>query len=267
MAFEKIGGFAAGTRVTRALTRPVPNSLATCELTYAQRVPIDLARARKQHAAYEHALAQMGCVVESVAPAMDMPDSVFVEDTAVIFDEIGVIARPGAPSRRRETDAVAASLGRYRRLAAISAPATLDGGDVLRVDRDVFVGISGRTNAAGVAQLTELISPYRYRVHTVQTRGCLHLKSAATCAGDDLIAYNPEWVDPRHFVGLKRIEIDPKEPFAANVVRIGDCLLVSAAAPNTRARLESRGLQIRAVDLSELAKAEGALTCCSLIVA
>jgi len=254
-------------RVLRALTRPVPTSLANCELTYVQREPIDLARARKQHAAYEHALTQMGCVVESIGPAMDMPDSVFVEDTAVIFDEIAVIARPGASSRRRETDAVAAALGRYRRLAAICAPATLDGGDVLRVERDVFVGISGRTNAAAVKQLTELVSPYRYRVHTVQTRGCLHLKSAATCVGDDLIVYNPEWVDPRHFVGLKRIEVDAREPFAANVVRVGESLLVSAAAPNTRARLEQRGLNVRAVDMSELAKAEGALTCCSLIVA
>jgi dimethylargininase len=267
VAFEKTSGMAHGTRVPRALTRPVPNSFANCELTYQPRVPIDLARARKQHAAYEHALTQMGCVVESVGPAMDMPDSVFVEDTAVVFDEIAVIARPGAASRRRETDAVAAALGRHRRLAAICAPATLDGGDVLRVDREVFVGISGRTNGAGVTQLTELISPYRYRVHTVQTRGCLHLKSAATCAGDDLIVYNPEWVDPRHFVGLKRIEIDPKEPFAANVVRIGDSLLVSAEAPNTRTRLENRGLNVRVVDMSELAKAEGALTCCSLIVA
>ena len=254
-------------RVLRALTRPVPASLANCELTYVQRVPIDLARARKQHAAYEHALVQMGCVVESVGPAMDLPDSVFIEDTAVVFDEIAVITRPGAVSRRAETDAVAAALGRYRRLAAICAPATLDGGDVLRVDREVFVGISGRTNAAGVAQLTELVSPYRYRVHTVQTRGCLHLKSAATCTGDDAIVYNPEWVDPRHFVGLKRIEVDPREQFAANVLRVGDSLLVSAAAPNTRARLEQRGLNVRAVDMSELAKAEGALTCCSLIVA
>jgi dimethylargininase len=254
-------------RVPRALTRPVPTSFAHCELTYLPRVPIDVARARKQHVAYEHALTQMGCVVESVAAAMDLPDSVFIEDTAVVFDEIGVIARPGASSRRTETEAVAAALGRYRRLAAICAPATLDGGDVLRVDRDVYVGISGRTNAAGVAQLTELISPYRYRVHTVQTRACLHLKSAVTCVGDDLILYNPEWVDPRHFVGVKRIEIDPREPFAANVVRVGESVLCAAAAPNTRARLEARGLHVRVVDLSELAKAEGALTCCSLIVA
>ena len=267
MAVEKTSGIAPRTRVPRALTRPVPKSFANCELTYLPRVPIDIALARKQHAGYEHALTQIGCVVESLGPAMDMPDSVFIEDTAVVFDEIAVIARPGAASRRLETDAVAAALGRYRRLAAICAPATLDGGDVLRVDRDVFVGISGRTNAAAVKQLTELISPYRYRVHTVQTRGCLHLKSAATCAGDDLIVYNPEWVDPRHFVGLKRIESDPKEPSGANVVRIGDTLLVSAAAPNTKSRLEHRGLQVRVVDVSELAKAEGALTCCSLIVA
>jgi dimethylargininase len=267
VAFDRPSGRGSTTRVPRALTRPVPNSLASCELTHLERVPIDLALARKQHAAYEHALTQMGCLVESVSAAMDMPDSVFIEDTAVVFDEIAVIARSGAAPRRGETDAVAAALGRYRRLAAICAPATLDGGDVLRVDRDVYVGISGRTNAAAATQLTELLAPYRYRVHTVQTRGCLHLKSAATCAGDDLIICNPEWVDPRHFVGLKRMEIDPSEPAAANVVRIGDGLLCSAAAPKTRARLENRGLHVRVVDVSELAKAEGALTCCSLILA
>jgi dimethylargininase len=254
------------TRGLRALTRPVPKSLGNCELTYLPRTPIDIVRARQQHVAYEHALTQMGCVVESVGAAMELPDSVFIEDTAVVLDEIAVIARPGVPSRRTETDAVAAALGRYRRLAAICAPATLDGGDVLRIDRDVYVGVSGRTNGAAVTQLTELIAPYRYRVHTVQTRGCLHLKSAVTCVGEGLIVYNPEWVDPRHFVGVKRIEIDPREPFGANAVWIGESVLCSAAAPNTRARLESRGLHVRVVDVSELAKAEGALTCCSLIV-
>ena len=250
----------------RALTRPVPDSLQHCELTHVQRAPIDVARARVQHAAYEHALNQLGCNVESVIPAMDMPDSVFIEDTAVVFDELAIIARPGVPSRQRESDAVAAALARYRRLASISVPATLDGGDVLRVGRDVYVGVSGRTNGDGVRQLAGLLGPHGYRVHAVETQGCLHLKSAVTCAGDDLLLLNPDWVDARQFSGLKWIAVDPGEPSAANVLLVGGRLLCAASAPRTRSRLENRGLQVTSVDMSEIAKAEGALTCCSLIV-
>ena len=250
----------------RALTRPVPDSIQRCELTHLPRVEIDLTRARVQHAAYEHALDQMGCMVESVPAAMDLPDSVFIEDTAVVFDEIAVIARPGTPTRQRETDAVAAALARYRRLAAISAPATLDGGDVLRIGRDVYVGVSGRTNRDGIRQLKDLVAPYGYRLQSVETRGCLHLKSAVTSARDDLLVVNPQWIDPRWFPGLQSIAVDPQEPFAANVLRVGDTVLCAASAPRTRARLEGCGLNVRAVDISEIAKAEGALTCCSLLV-
>jgi dimethylargininase len=258
----------SGTRgsVLRAFTRPVPDSIQRCELTHVGRQPIDVGKARVQHSAYEHALSQIGCIVQSVAAAMTMPDSVFIEDTAVVFDEIAVIARPGIASRQAETDAVAAALARHRRLAAISAPATLEGGDVLRVGHDVYVGVSGRTNAAGTRQLAELVAPYGYRVHPVETRGCLHLKSAVTSAGEDLLVINPDWVDGRRFTGLRRIEVDAAEPFAANVVTAEGVVLCSAAAPRTRARLESRGLQVRVLDMSELAKAEGALTCCSLLV-
>ena len=254
-------------RVLRALTRPVPDSFERCELTHLARVPIDLQRARVQHAAYEHALQGAGCVVESVASAMDLPDSVFIEDTALVLDEVAIIARPGTVTRQRETDAVAAALARYRRLDAISAPATLDGGDVLPVGRDVYVGVSGRTNGEGVRQLAALLKPFGYRVHGVETRNCLHLKSAATCAAEELLVVNPDWVDTRQFAGLKWITVDPSEPFAANVLRLGDVVLCGDSAPRTKMRLEAYGLQVKALDVSELAKAEGALTCCSLLVA
>jgi dimethylargininase len=250
----------------RRARQALPRALKRCELTHLHRAPIDVPRARVQHAAYEHALNQLGCVVESVLAAMAMPDSVFIEDTAVVFDELAVIARPGVASRQHETDAVAAALARYRRLASISAPATLDGGDVLRVGRDVYVGVSGRTNGDGVRQLAGLVGSHGYRVHGVETRGCLHLKSAVTCARDDLLLLNPDWVDSRQFGGLKWITVDPDEPFAANVLSIGDVVLCAASAPRTRSRLESGGLHVKSVDLSEIAKAEGALTCCSLIV-
>ena len=250
----------------RALTRPVPESLADCTLTHIARSAVDLGLAREQHAAYEAILERHGWFVERVPAAPTLPDSVFIEDTAVVFDDIAVIARPGVLSRQRETTDVAAALAAYRRLGVISAPGTLDGGDVLRVGYDVYVGMSGRSNADGLRQLAAIVSPYGYRVHGVATRGCLHLKSAATCAGEQLLVINPDWIDAGQIPGCEPVAVDPAEPFAANVVRLGDRILVSAGAPRTRERLEGRGVSTVAVDLSELAKAEGALTCCSLLL-
>ena len=249
-----------------ALIRPVPDSINQCELTHMPRVAIDLGRARRQHAAYEQAISQAGCVVQSVAAAHDMPDSVFIEDAAVVLDEIAVIARPGVLSRQHETDAVAAALTRHRRLAAIGAPGTLDGGDVMQVGREIYVGVSRRTNADGLRQLAEVARPFGYRVYPIETRGCLHLKSAVSCIGDDLLIVNPNWVEASHFGGMKALAVDLDEPFAANILRIENTVLCAASAPKTATRLERFGLDIRAVDISELAKAEGALTCCSLIL-
>ena len=250
----------------RALTRPVPDTLADCTLTHIDRSAVDLGLARAQHAAYEAALERHGWGVERLPAAHSLPDSVFIEDTAVVLDEIAVITRPGATSRQHETEDVAVALGRYRRLAVIAAPGTLDGGDVLRAGRDLYVGMSGRTNAEGLRQLAAIASSYGYQVHGVATRGCLHLKSAATCAGERLLVINPDWLDVGQVPGFECIAVDPAEPFAANLVRLGESVLVSATAPRTRDRLERRGVSTDAVDVSELAKAEGALTCCSLLL-
>jgi dimethylargininase len=249
-----------------ALTRPVPASMARCELTHVARQPIDLARAADQHRRYEEALRQAGCRVERLPAAPDLADSVFVEDAAVVVGELAVIARPGAVSRRPETEAVARALARYRPIAPIEAPGTLDGGDVLIAGRTVYVGVGGRTNGAGLEQLERHLAPHGYRARAVETRGCLHLKSAATIAAEDCVLVNPGWVDPAVFSALERIHIDPAEPFAANVLRVGTTLIVSAAAPRTAARLAARGLDLLPIDMSELAKAEGALTCCSVIL-
>ena len=162
------------------LTRSVPPSISQCELTHLARVPIDYQRAVQQHVAYERCLERLGCTVERLPDAPELPDSVFVEDAAVVFDDLAVIARPGAASRRPEVDAVAAALRAHRRLAFIEAPGTLDGGDVLVTPGKVFVGISGRTNADGVDQLATLIAPLGFDVVPVPVTGCLHLKSAVT---------------------------------------------------------------------------------------
>jgi dimethylargininase len=248
-----------------ALTRPVPASIASCQLTHLARVPIDLAHARMQHAEYERALARAGCDIRQLPAADDDPDSVFVEDTAVVLDEIAIITRPGAESRRGETPAVADAIRPYRQLELLSAPATLDGGDVLRLGRMLYVGVGARTNAAGVAQFAEIVKRHGYDVTTVDVGRCLHLKSAVTEAATDVVIINPQWVDAALFKGLHTIDVDPSEPFAANVLRLGPTVLCASRYERTNSRLFAAGLEVQTVDVSELAKAEGGVTCCSVI--
>jgi dimethylargininase len=229
-------------------------------------VPIDRRRAVAQHYAYEDALRAAGCAIDRVPPEPDLPDSVFVEDTAIVFDDVAVIARPGAASRRAETASVTGVLAKYRPLRFIEAPGTLDGGDVLRIGRRVYVSLSARTNAEGVAQLRALLVPFACAVEAIETHRCLHLKSAVTAIDDDWLLANPEWIDTDRFAGMRVTEVDPGEPFAANVLRVGDRILCAAAWPLTRGQLESCGLQTVPLDVSELAKAEAGVTCCSLLV-
>ncbi len=248
-----------------ALTRAVPPSIVRCELTHLARSHMDVGLAAVQHARYEAALETLGCTIQRLPDEPELPDSVFVEDTAVVVDEVAVIARPGAESRRAETDSVAEALRHHRPLRAIEPPGTLDGGDVLRIGRRVYVGLSARTNADGATQLRDLLVPFGYAVHRVEARGCLHLKTAVTAVAGDLILLNPSWVDADVFEA-PRLEVHPDEPFAANTLRVGETVLCSAAAPRTLERLESHGLSTQAVDVSELEKGEAGLTCCSVIV-
>jgi dimethylargininase len=248
-----------------ALTRGVSPSFAECELTHLERVPIEVARAVEQHAAYERALDGLGCCVTRLPAGAGMPDSVFIEDTALVLDEIAVMTRPGAKTRRGEIALVADTLAGYRPIVSIEAPATMDGGDVLQIDRTIFVGRSSRTNAEGIAQLSALAAPYGYTVRAVDVRGCLHLKSAATAVDDHALLVNREWIGTEQLSPFEIVDVDPSEPGAANVARIGGTLLAAAAFPRTRERLERLGHIVTAVDVREIAKAEGAITCCSLI--
>jgi len=250
-----------------ALTRPVPRSIDRCELTHLARAPIDFDRATAQHEDYENMLRALGCVVERIEPADDLPDSVFVEDAVVVLDEIAVLTRSGARSRRGETAGVERAIARYRAIQRMSAPARLDGGDVLRIGRTIYVGISGRTNEEGARQLAAAGAPFGYTVECVGVSGCLHLKSAITTAGEAVVVCNPEWVDARSFRGCEVIPVDRGEPFAGNVLRIGATIVCAAAYPRTADVLRRRGYDVHLVDASELSKAEAGVTCCSVIVA
>lgn len=249
-----------------ALTREISSAFERCQLTHQPRVPIDLDRARAQHAAYEWALVELGCTVRRIDSGPDMPDTVFIEDTAVVFREGAVMARPGAESRRLETPGVADALARYGvPLRDLLEPATLDGGDVLIMSRTVFVGASSRTNAAGIAQLRRILQPLGYAVQKIPVEKCLHLKSAATAVGPETLLLNPQWVPAEAFGSLTRIEVDHDEPGAGNALLVGDTVVYPAAFQKTRARLEQAGLRVRAVEVDELAKAEGGVTCCCLL--
>jgi dimethylargininase len=248
-----------------AITRAVSPSLARCELSHIGRTPIDVALARAQHDEYLRALESAGCRVTVLPEQAELPDSVFVEDVAIVLDEVAVMTRPGAPSRRPEGASVADLLRRYRPLEAIESPATLDGGDVLRIGRTLYVGQSARSNPEGLAQLRKLLGPHGYAVEGVPTHDCLHLKSAVTALSDGCVLLQPAWVDRRRFAEFRIIEVDPAEAHAANVLRIGDALIMPVNFPRTRQRLLDAGFQVTVVDVSELQKAEGAVTCCSLV--
>jgi len=249
-----------------AVTREVSPAIDRCELTHLSRQPIDLARARAQHTAFEQVLVQLGCTIRRVPPAPDLPDAVFVQDAALVFDEVAIITRPGAQSRRAETTAVAAALEYLRPLRFIESPGTLDGGDVVCLDRTVVIGRTARTNAEGAGQLAEVLGPFGYRVRTVIPTGCLHLQTAVTPVADHVVLVNRDWVNPSALGNFEVIDVDPAEPFGANALRVGETIVHSAAFPRTAARLQDRGFTVVRVDMSELAKAEAGVTCCCILV-
>jgi dimethylargininase len=230
------------------------------------RSPIDVARAARQHRDYTQVLEALGCTLEWLPPLAEFPDSVFVEDTAVALDPVAVVTRPGASSRRGETPSTAVALERHRRLGHIREPGLLDGGDVLHIGRTLYVGASARTNADGIAQLGQLLSPHGHRVQATALQGCLHLKSAVSFIPPQILLVNPAWVDPSGFGELQVVAVDEDEPYAANTLTVGGTTLISSMYPRTRQRLEAAGVRTRALDVSELHKAEGGLTCMSVLL-
>jgi dimethylargininase len=248
-----------------AITRQASPAIVNCELTHLERLPIDLEMARLQHHQYEEALRSLGLAVRSLSAEPALPDSVFVEDTAIVLDECAVIARPGADSRKPEIESIAKALAPYRKLFYIQAPGTVDGGDVLAVGKTIYVGLTSRSNQSAIEQMRDFLALYGYTVKGVNVTGCLHLKSALTQVAADTLLINPAWVDRANFTGMKFIEVDPSEHYAANALMVGEVVIYPPAYPKTQKRLERAGVRLVLVDASELAKAEGALTCCSLI--
>lgn len=249
-----------------AITRSVSPRFNECEITHIERTPIDLNTAQEQHRGYVDALKKLGCDILELPAETDFPDSVFVEDTAIVLPEAAVITRPGADSRKPETESIAQALSPHRKLLYMREPATLDGGDVLVVGKRIFIGLSTRSNNEAVVQLGELLNQFGYTVTSLRLHGCLHLKSAVTRVDHKTLLINPDWVDAGSFAGCELIEVDPSEPYAGNCLPIGEAVIFPTSFPKTREKLESRGYKIVSVEVDELAKAEGAVTCCSLII-
>jgi len=251
--------------VLTAITRAVSPAIANCELTFVERQPITLSKARDQHLAYERLLEKSGVRVISLPAEPALPDSMFVEDPAIVLDELAVILRLGTASREPEAESLAKALSPFRKLTYIAAPGAIEGGDVLRIHRTLYVGLSTRTNDEGIRQLTEILAPHRYQVVAVPVTGCLHLKSAVTSVGRSTLVANRAWFDPARFVHFNWIDVAPEEPHAANALAVGETVIFPASFPRTSTKIESAGFHVTPIDISELQKAESGLTCSSLL--
>jgi dimethylargininase len=248
-----------------AITRAVSPAIVNCELSFIDRKPIDLAVARQQHHAYEKLLGKLGARVISLPAEPDLPDSLFVEDPAIVLDELAVILPLGTKTRRREASSLAQSLAKFRTLQYVSLPGTLEGGDVLRIGRKLFVGLTQRSNSEGLRQLAAILAPHNYEVISVPVTGCLHLKSAVTHLGRNTLLANRAWFDATPLAGHEWIDVDSAESHAANALALGDTIIFPASFPRTRERIEARGFHVTSIDISELQKAESGLTCSSLL--
>ena len=248
-----------------AITRNVSSALALCELSFIERKPIDLEKARAQHHAYEEALEKLGARVISLPEEPELPDSMFVEDPAIVLDEVAVICPLGTDLRRKEAPSVRAALEEFRKLAHVKLPGTLEGGDVLCVDKKVFVGITARSNPEGIRQLAVILEHFRYDLTAVPVGGCLHLKSAVTYLGQNTLLANREWFDWRRLEGFDWVDVDPSEPHAGNALAVGGSVIFPSSFPKTRARIEAKEFKVLSLDIAELQKAESGLTCSSLL--
>jgi dimethylargininase len=248
-----------------AITRAVSPALLKCELSFIARQPIDLAKANEQHHAYEQLLARLGARVISLPAEPDLPDSMFVEDPALVLDELAIIFPLGTETRRREASTIATALAPFRNLAYVQLPGTIEGGDILRLGKKLFVGLTTRSNSEGIAQLAGIVAPHGYQFVGVPVTGCLHLKSAITSLGRNTLLANRSWFDSSFFNGYDWVDVDPAEPHAGNALALAGTIIFPASFERTRARIDSRGFHVSPLDISELQKAESGLTCSSLI--
>jgi dimethylargininase len=249
-----------------ALTRRVSLRIGECELTFINRQAIDYPRAVHQHSQYQQLLRNLGAKIIELPSNDQCPDCCFLEDTALVLDEVAIITRPGSETRRREVDGVAPTIMKYRKVVRIDSPGTLEAGDVLRMGPNLFVGVSTRTNRQGIEMLRKALKPYGYQVLAIAMKGALHLKSVCTALDDHTVLADPRHFDSAQFSEYKLIEVPAEEPMAANILRINGAVCIHAGFHQTVDLLRTRGFNLRTVDISEFLKAEAGLTCMSIII-
>jgi dimethylargininase len=255
------------TEATLAITHLPSPRMAEAVRTFIDVRPIDVALATRQHEAYRAMLGRAGARVVVLDVNREHPDAVFVEDTAIVLDEAAIVTSMGAASRAAEPRGIEPELRKHRaEIVHVTPPATLEGGDVLRVGKTLLVGATTRTNAAGIEALRTAAGRFGYDVRAVRVDGCLHLKTACTALPDRTLLVSPRWVDARDLDGFTLVHVPEEEPDGANVALVSDRVLMAKAHPRTIALVERRGFETDAVDLSELAKAEGCVTCLSILV-
>jgi dimethylargininase len=252
-------------RFTNGLVRRVSHSLEKCELRHLPRQPFDAELAAQQHAAYVRGLEDAGVRVTVLPEEPDLPDSTFVEDMVVMLDDVAIVGRPGVASREPEVELMAQVVAGLRPVRRIVPPATVEGGDVLRVGKTLFVGRSSRTNAAGIGQLEEIVGPSGYRIIPVRVEQCLHLKTGVTSPADRVLIVNRNWIDVSAFRDFEILEVPATEPWGANTLAVNDIVFAAQSSPQTARLLESKGLRVQCLDISELQKAEAGLTCLSVL--
>jgi dimethylargininase len=249
-----------------AITRAVSSALANCELSFVERKPIDLERARAQHHSYGLLLGKLGAKVISLPEESELPDSMFVEDPAIVLDELAIICPLGTETRRKEAPSLARALEKYRKLSYVKLPGTVEGGDVLRVGKKIFVGVTRRSNPEGIRQLAVIVAAYGYELTAVPVTGCLHLKSAVTFLGQNTLLGNRAWFDWQRLPGFEWVDVHPTERHAGNALQIGGAVIFPAAFPHTAELIKEKGFRLELIDISELQKAESGLTCSSLLL-
>jgi len=242
-----------------AFTRAVSPRISECELTFIDRQPINFERAVQQHQQYEEMLRSLGVGVLQIPADDQCPDSCFLEDTALVLDEIAVLTRPGSDARRAEVTGVAPAIRKHREIVQIEAPATFEGGDVLRIGRDLFVGVTSRTTSEGIEALRKHVEPFGYRVLPVVVPGALHLKSVCTALDEGTILADAT------LSKYEVIQVPAEEWMAANVLLVNGRVCLHSGFRETIGLLQQRRIEVRTVDISEFLKAEAGLTCMSLI--
>ena len=248
-----------------AITRGVSRRIDACQLTHRSREPVNYEKACVQLEQYCELLSNWGVNLLPVAASDSHPDCCFVQDTAVVLDEVCVIASMGADTRLGEVSEVEKLVAPLRKIRHIFLPATLDGGDVVQFGKRLFVGLSTRTNARGIAALAEIVERFGYTVIPVVVTGGLHLTTGCGIVNDETVLLNPRWLDAFAFSGLRQLYVPEDEPWAANTIRVDNNVCLEAGAPQTVDLVQPYAGNIAMLDISEFRKAEGSLSCLSLI--